>query len=83
MSPDKNIKSAMLSNRWFMCFSLFIEIKDKMQLAMNKIMARAVVSSIRVLSCILDTLMEVSTTKHKPSRVAEVLSMWGDLFSAM
>ncbi|MNJ98366.1 hypothetical protein D3C87_161310 [compost metagenome] len=81
--PNRNIKSANFSKRSFRSLFFLIERKERMELVMNKIIARAVVSSINVLSCIFDTLMEVSTIKHSPSKVADVFSMCGDLFSSI
>ena len=81
--PNRKIKSADLSNLLFKSLFFLMERKDRMELVMNKIMASAVVSSINVLSCIFDTLMEVSTIKQSPSKVADVFRIWGDLFCSI
>jgi hypothetical protein len=84
MSPDKNKTSASFSNRLLVDSASFLMArKEKIQLLINSTMATAVVSSIILTSPILDTLMEVSTIKQRPSRLAEVLSMCGDLLSAI
>jgi hypothetical protein len=57
--------------------------KDRIQAVINRIIARAVVSSMIVLSLIFATLREVSTIKQRPSKVAEVLSICGVLFSGI
>lgn len=58
---------------------LLIDKKERKLLTINISMAIAVNSSIRVASALLLSLRDVNTIKHKPSNVADVLSMCGDL----
>jgi len=53
--------------------------KERMQLAMNKMMATVVNSSMIVLPEMFNSLSEVSTTKQSPSKLEEAFNMCGDL----
>jgi len=81
--PDKNTKSATFSSFWLSFLSLRMEMKDKMQLVMKNITAATANSSIRESSVRFSFFKEVSTMKQMPSKLADVLRMWGDLFSAI
>jgi hypothetical protein len=50
-----------------------------MQLAMNKIIANVVSSSMTVFCEILNNFREVRTMKHNPKRFDDAFSMCGDL----
>jgi hypothetical protein len=58
-----------------------IDKKDNKQLAISSIAAKPVESSIKVAELNLAIFIEVSTIKQKPSRLEEVFSICGDLFS--
>jgi hypothetical protein len=74
-SPHKKNISAIFSNFEFATLSLLMERKDRRLLAINITMAKVAISSIIVAARKLSTLIEVSTTKHKPSRFDDVLSI--------
>ena len=58
--------------------------KDKILLIININVATAVHSSIKVVPLKLKTFKEVSTKKQMPSKLADVLRIWGALlFSAI
>lgn len=82
-NPDKNMKSAVFSNRWLEVFVLRIAIKDRIQLVMKNITAATANSSMREPSVSASFFKDVSTIKQIPSKFADVLKICGDLFSAI
>jgi len=52
--------------------------KDRIQLAIKRMMAPRVISSIIVLEVWFNSFREVSTIKHIPSRLEEAFKMCGD-----
>jgi hypothetical protein len=77
---SKNTMSAIYSSlsalTWFLAR---MDRKDRTQLVMSRILAMPVISSMLEEALNFDILMEVSTMRQKPSRLAEVLRIWGDL----
>ena len=84
--PDRNRISAIFSQvRDFLKLPRML-IKDKMQLAMNKVVVTTVSSSINVACDNFISFSEVSTIKHSPRRLDEALRIWDDfclLFSSI
>ncbi len=77
-SPERKIISAIFSS-WSDLLKLFLmDIKDKMQLVMKRIVVPAVISSIIVFSDSFRILREVSTTKQSPKRLEEAFRICGD-----
>ncbi len=74
-NPVRKIKSAAFSIVWlyFDCFR--IDKKDKRQLAIKRIMATKVISSMIVFSDFPNTLSEVKTRKQIPNRLEDVFKM--------
>jgi hypothetical protein len=60
---------------------LLIERNAQRQLNINNTKQIAVISSIMVVSENLKNLIEVSTTKQKPSKLEAEFNIWGDLLS--
>ena len=58
-----------------------MDMNDRMQLDMNKIVVPAVISSMIVPLLSFIILSEVSTTKHNPNKLDEALSICGDFCS--
>ncbi len=81
--PDKKMKSATFSNLWLEVLTLRMAVKDKMQLVIKNITAATANSSISEPSVSASFFKEVSTMKQIPKRLAEVLKICGDLFSAI
>lgn len=74
-NPLRKNMSASFSSRTLLFSFLRIDIKDKMQLAINMMIASVAISSMMVASFRFNTLMEVSTIKHKPSRLDDVFKI--------
>jgi hypothetical protein len=53
--------------------------KERMQAAINSMMATVVNSSIIVLPAMFNNLSDVSTTKQSPSKLEDAFNMCGDL----
>ncbi|WP_162796035.1 hypothetical protein [Pedobacter nanyangensis] len=80
IKPQRNKTSASFSNLTErISILLLIDRKESKQLLMKHIMAKAAPSSIKLASLSLFILDEVSTTKQKPSKLAEVLRICVDL----
>jgi len=78
-SPQRNKTSASFSNLTErISFLLLIDKKENRQLLMKHMMAKAAPSSIKLASLNLLIFDEVSTTKQKPNRLADVLRIWVD-----
>ena len=58
-----------------------IDKKERMQLAIKKIVAATVRSSMTVLCAISSSFNDVRTTKQSPNKLEEAFRMWGDDFS--
>jgi len=78
-SPVRKIISAIFSKRIPLASVLRIDRKEKMQLAIKNTIATAVSSSIKEPSLNSLTLSDVNTIKQKPSNVAEVFSICGEV----
>lgn len=70
--------SAIFSRKSDLLKLLRIDIKDKIQLAINKIVVAAVISSITVVSENFNIFKEVKTTKHSPNKLEDAFRIWGD-----
>jgi hypothetical protein len=57
--------------------------KESIQLSASRMEAMPVISSMMVMAPYLAILIEVSTSRQKPSRLEEVFRMWEDLFPAI
>ncbi|MCX3263407.1 hypothetical protein [Pedobacter agri] len=75
INPDKNTKSAIFSSFWLLFLSLRMEMKDKIQLVIKHITAATANSSIRESSTRFSFFKDVSTMKHIPSKLADVLKI--------
>ena len=70
------ILSAIFSYLALKCsFAVRMDKKDKIQLAINKIHAMPVISSILDASLNLDILNEVKTTRQNPNKLEDVLKI--------
>lgn len=78
-SPVRKKISAILSSFKLEVLSLRMERNERILLAMNITMARVATSSMIVAALRFNIFMEVSTIKQSPSRLEDVLRMWGDL----
>ncbi len=56
--------------------------KERMQLAINSMLATPVASSILVEALNFEIFIEVSTTRQNPSKLAEVFRICGDFVSS-
>jgi hypothetical protein len=80
IKPQRKKISARFSNLSARLSFLFLmDRKESRQLLIKEIIAKAAPSSIKLDSLSFVILTEVSTMKQKPNRLAEVLSMCGDL----
>jgi hypothetical protein len=68
----------MFSNFLLFIFPL-IDKKERMQLAIKRIMAIVVNSSIIVFCAMLSSFKEVNTTKQSPSKLEDAFNICGDL----
>lgn len=81
-NADRKITSAIYSSLSdFRAFLCRIARKESMQLAINKTHATPVTSSILVEALNFEIRTEVSTTKQKPNKLADVFKICGDLLS--
>lgn len=78
-NPARKNKSAMFSSLPLFLIVPLIDKKERIQLAINIIMAKVVNSSIIVLPAMFNNLREVSTTKQSPSKLDEAFKICGDL----
>lgn len=79
-SPQRNKTSANFSNFCPLCsIWLLMARKEKRQLLMKQTIAKVAPSSMYDASLILVILLDVSTTKQKPSKLAEVPRICVDL----
>jgi len=77
--PPRKIISATCSNNVLLLLTPRIDKKDNIQLAINRMMATTVTSSIIVVSDLLSNFKEVSTIKQMPNRLDDAFRICGDL----
>lgn len=77
--PQMKNTSAIFSIRFAFLNVPFIDKKDRTQQSINNKVAEVVNSSIRVRWFAFSNFIDVRTTKHKPSKLEEALSICGDL----
>ena len=82
-NPVRKIMSAIFSNMSDLLKLFLIDIKDKMQLDIKRMVVQAVISSMMVSSESFSIFREVSTTKQSPKRFEDALRMCGDFCSFM
>lgn len=83
-NPARKNISAILSRRPLFFIEPFIDRKERMQAAMNSMIASVVSSSIIVLPAMFNSLSDVSTTKQSPNKLEDAFNMCGDLsFSSL
>jgi hypothetical protein len=82
-SPVRKMMSATFSNISDLLKLFLIDIKERMQLDIKRIVVPAVISSIMVSSESFRILREVSTTKQRPKRLEDALRICGDFCSFM
>jgi len=73
--PARKRISAILSSLPLFLMEPLIDKKERIQLAMNNMMAIVVSSSIMVLPAMLSNLSDVSTTKQSPSRFEDAFKI--------
>ena len=78
-NPARKNISAMFSSLPLFLIEPLTDKKDRIQLAINIMIAAVVSSSIIVLPEILSNLSEVSTTKQSPNKLDEAFNICGDL----
>jgi hypothetical protein len=78
-NPARKKTSAIFSNLPLFLIEPLIDKKERMQLAMNRIMAPVVNSSIIVLPDMFRSFREVSTTKQSPNKLDDAFNICGDL----
>ena len=74
-NPARKKISATFSSLPLFLIEPLIDKKDRIQLAINSMMAAVVNSSIIVLPEILSSLSDVSTTKQSPSKFEDAFNM--------
>ncbi|HTE10740.1 MAG TPA: hypothetical protein VK645_07215 [Chitinophagaceae bacterium] len=77
-SPPRKIISAICSKKTLFLLMPRIDKKENIQLAIKKMMATMVTSSIIVFSDLSSSFNEVSTIKHMPSKLEEAFKICGD-----
>ena len=83
-NPARKKKSAIFSSLPLFLIEPLIDKKERIQLAINKMMANVVNSSMIVLPDMFNSLRDVSTTKQSPSKFEEAFNICGDLlFSSL
>ncbi len=78
-NPARKNISARFSSLPLFLIEPLIDKKDRIQLAINSMIATVVNSSIIVLPEILRSLSDVSTTKQRPNRLEDAFKICGDL----
>lgn len=78
-NPARKKISAIFSSLPLFLIDPLIDKKERIQLAINMMMAMVVSSSMMVLPEIFSSLREVSTTKQSPSKLDEAFNICGDL----
>ena len=81
--PERKTMSAIFSSFLLASLSLRMEMKERIQLVIKITTAKTANSSIKEPSVRFNFFSDVSTIKHIPNKLAEVLNMCGDLFSAI
>jgi len=76
--PPRKMISAMPSKKMLLLLMPRIDKKEKMQLAINRMMATTVISSMMDVSDLLSTFNEVSTIKQIPTKLDEAFKICGD-----
>lgn len=70
-NPARKKISAIFSSLPLFLIEPLIDKKERIQAAMNSMMAMVVSSSMMVLPAIFNNFSEVSTTKHSPSKLED------------
>jgi hypothetical protein len=78
-NPARKNISAIFSSRPLFLIEPLIDKKERMQAAINSMIATVVNSSIIVLPAMFNNLSDVSTTKHNPNKLEEAFKICGDL----
>jgi len=76
--PPRKMTSAIRSKKMLLLLMPRIDKKENMQLAINRIMATTVISSMMDVSDLLSTFREVSTIKQIPTKLDEAFKICGD-----
>ena len=79
VNPARKNMSAIFSSLPLFLMEPLIDKKERIQLAINMIIARVVNSSISVLPAMFNNLSDVSTTKQSPNKLEEAFKICGDL----
>ena len=80
INPMRKDISAIFSSLLPTSVLLLIAKKERILLIINKIIAAAVNSSIKVSACTFNKRNDVSTMKQIPSRLEEVFRICGEVF---
>lgn len=83
-NPARKNISAIFSSLPLFLMEPLIDRKERMQLAINNMMASVVSSSMMVLPAMFSSLSDVSTTKQSPNKLEDAFKICGDLsFSSL
>ena len=78
-NPARKKISAIFSSLPLFLMEPLIDKKERMQLAINNMMATVVNSSIIVLPDMFNNFKDVSTTKQSPNKLEDAFKICGDL----
>ena len=78
-NPARKNISAMFSSLPLFLMEPLMDKKERMQAAINMMIASVVSSSMIVLPAIFNNLSDVNTTKQSPSKLEDAFNMCGDL----
>ena len=78
-NPARKNISATFSSMPLFLIEPRMDKKERIQLAINSMMATVVNSSIIVLPAMFNNLSDVSTTKHNPNKLEDAFKICGDL----
>ena len=79
VNPARKNISAIFSSLPLFLIEPLIDKNERIQLAINIMIAKVVSSSISVLSVMFNNLSDVSTTKQSPNKLEEAFKICGDL----
>lgn len=79
VNPAKKNISATFSSLPLFLIEPLMDKKERIQLAINIMIAKVVSSSMSVLPAMFNNLSDVSTTKQSPNKLEEAFRICGDL----